>query len=72
MTCTIMMAPTLNAAKGGQGGAGLMVRTTWKRDSFLSVIETQFSPSGKLEESRFSSLVPEKNNIPSMNVPVKM
>ena len=68
----MIMVASPEGEDGGQAGAGLLVRTTWKRDEFVSVIETQFLPSGKLEESRFSSLVPEKNNIPSMNVPVRL
>lgn len=66
-----MMAPSTRAAsEWDKSRLGLVVRTTWKRDGFMSVMETQFSPAGELEESRFSSLVPENNSIPSMNVPV--
>lgn len=48
----------------------LIVRSTWKRDAFISVMETEFSAAGVLREARFSSLVPAVNSIPSMEVPV--
>lgn len=55
---------------GGQAPMALIVRSTWKQDTFISVMETEFSAAGVLREARFSSLVPAVNSIPSMETPV--
>lgn len=70
MTVSMVMAPERPQADDEDPPLALVVRTTWKRDRFVSVMETEFSATGLLREARFSSLVPAVNSIPSMDVPV--
>eukprot|EP00892_Ulva_mutabilis_P006349 jgi/Ulvmu1/4086/UM019_0065.1 len=73
VTVTLMMAPERpqHRQEGDEEPMALVVRSTWKRDTFVSVMETEFTASGVLREARFSSLVPAVNSIPSMQVPVR-
>lgn len=47
----------------------VIMRSTWKADQVMSMMETEFTPFGRLREARFSSLVPAVNTIPSMATP---
>jgi hypothetical protein len=47
----------------------VIVRSTWKADQVTSMMETEFTPFGRLRETRFSSLVPAVNTIPCMDKP---